>query len=80
LTKIDLGQFDAAEEQNLQGISELDEQGVLSFLSIGHLWLEEVYAESGRKKNALMHLKKAATMFREMGMNSWLAKKLRKSY
>jgi class 3 adenylate cyclase/tetratricopeptide (TPR) repeat protein len=74
LAKINPGQIDEAEGQILQGISELKEQEMLSFLSIGYFWLGEVYTESGRKEDALSNLKKAEIMFREMGMAYWLAK------
>jgi tetratricopeptide (TPR) repeat protein len=74
LAKIDPGQIVVAEGQILQGISELEEQGLMSFLSIGNLWIGEVYAESGRKEEALKNLKKAENMFLEMGMNYWQAK------
>jgi hypothetical protein len=37
-------------------------------------WLGEVYAESGRREEALVHLKKAEGMFAEMGMDYWLAR------
>jgi hypothetical protein len=43
----------------------------------GYFWLGEVYAESGRKEEALMNLKKAETMFREMGMDYSLDKALK---
>ena len=58
-----------------------DSQGIillklgLAFeVCLGHLWLGEVYAESGRREEALGNLKKAETMFREMGMDYWLGK------
>ena len=41
---------------------------------LGYLWLGEVYAESGRREEALENLKKAEGMFREMGMDYWLGK------
>jgi tetratricopeptide (TPR) repeat protein len=74
IAKVDTGQIEAAEAQIRQGICELEEQGMLPFLSLSYLWLAEVYAESGRKEEAMTNLKKAETMFREMGMNYWLAK------
>ena len=41
---------------------------------LGYLWLGEVYAESGRREEALENLKKAEGMFQEMGMDYWLGK------
>ena len=68
------GQFKAAVGHIQQGISLLEELGILPWAGWGYLWLGEVFAKSGRKKEALMNLKKAETMFREMGMDYWLAK------
>jgi hypothetical protein len=39
----------------------------------GHLFLGELYAHGGQEEKALEHLKKAETMFQEMGMEYWLA-------
>jgi hypothetical protein len=58
----------------LQGISILEELGILALSCLGHLWLGEVYAESGRREDALANLKKAETMFQQMGMDYWLGK------
>ena len=74
LTKADPGQIEAAEGHIRQGISQLEELGMLPWSGWGYFWLGEVYAEWGRKEEALMNLKKAETMFREMGMDYWLAK------
>ena len=74
MAKADPGQIEAAEGHIRQGISLLEELGILPYSSMGYLWLGEVYAESGRKEEALTNLKKAETMFREMGMDYWLAK------
>jgi hypothetical protein len=51
-----------------------EEIGDQAFSSRGYLWLGEVYAESGRKEEALENLKKTETMLRKMGMDNWLAK------
>ncbi|MGO9566845.1 MAG: adenylate/guanylate cyclase domain-containing protein [Desulfomonilaceae bacterium] len=74
LAKTDTGQIEAAEQQILQGISLLEELGLAVFYYLGYLWLGEVYAESGRREEALETLKKAETMFQEMGMDYWLVK------
>jgi tetratricopeptide (TPR) repeat protein len=74
LTKVNPGQIEAAEEHIRQGISLLEELGALPFSGVGYLWLGEIYAESGRKEAAMVNLKKAETLFREMGMDYWLDK------
>ncbi len=66
--------FETAEQHILQGIRLLEELRLLPFTSWGYLWLGEVYAESGRRDEALENIKKSETMFREMGMDYWLAK------
>jgi hypothetical protein len=62
------------EQQILRGIALLEELKIKSHFSLGVLWLGEVYAEAGRHDAALKTLKKAETLFREMGMDYWLAK------
>jgi class 3 adenylate cyclase/tetratricopeptide (TPR) repeat protein len=72
LAKADPGQIQTAEGHLRQGISLLEEIGILSYAGTGYLWLGEAYAESGRKEEALTNLKKAEAMFQEMGMDYWL--------
>lgn len=67
-------QREIATEQILQGVSLLEELGIKPQVGWGYLWLGKVYSESGRKDEALKNLKKAEAMFREMGMDYWLAK------
>ncbi len=74
LDKADAAQIEAAEQEILQGISLFEELGLRPFACRGYLWLGEVYAESGRREEALETLKKAEAIFREMGMDYWLAK------
>ena len=74
LAKTDPGQIEAAVDQIRHGISQLEELGMLPMSGVGWLWLGEVYANSDRQEEALENLKKAETMFREMGMDFWLAK------
>jgi hypothetical protein len=40
----------------------------------GHLYLGELYLNTGRKENALTHLEKAKTMLQDMGLTFWLEK------
>ena len=74
VAKTDPTQIEEAEQHILQGISLLEELGITAYSSLGYLWLGEVYAESGRREEALENLKKAETMFQEMGMDYWLGK------
>ncbi|MGO9566603.1 MAG: adenylate/guanylate cyclase domain-containing protein [Desulfomonilaceae bacterium] len=74
LAKTETSQIESAEQQILQGISLLEELGLAVQYSCGYLWLGEVYAESGRREEALETLKKAEGMFQEMGMDYWLGK------
>jgi tetratricopeptide (TPR) repeat protein len=74
LAKTDPTRIEAAEQQILQGISLEEELGLRPLCGWGYLWLGEVYAESGRREEALENLKKAETIFRDMGMGYWLGK------
>jgi class 3 adenylate cyclase/tetratricopeptide (TPR) repeat protein len=74
LAKTDPIQIEPAEQHVLQGINLLEELGIAAESCLGYLWLGEVYAESGRREEALKNLKKAETMFREMRMDYWLGK------
>ena len=74
LARIDPAQIEAAEQQILQGIKLIEELGILPFIGMGYMALGEVYAASGRPKEALGHLKKAETLFEKMGMDYWLGK------
>ena len=74
IARIDPTQIEAAEQQILQGIKLLEELGLPPFCGIGYMFLGEVYAASGRPKEALEHLKKAEALFEKMGMNYWLGK------
>jgi class 3 adenylate cyclase/tetratricopeptide (TPR) repeat protein len=74
LAKIDPGQIEPAEGHIRQGISQFEELGTLPWSGWGNFWLGEIYADWGRKEEALIYLKKAETLFREMGMDYWLAK------
>ena len=42
--------------------------------SLGYLYLGELYLNGGKKEKAMDNLKKAESMFREMGMDYWLGK------
>ena len=74
LAKTDPTQIEAATQHLLQGISLLEELEIRAQYSLGYLWLGEVYAEAGRKEEAVTNLKKAEALFQEMGMDHWLGK------
>ena len=76
LGKVDPSQSGKAEEYILHGIKILDEWNMKAFLSEGYFFLGELYADTGQKEKALEHLKKAETMFKEMGMDYWLRRTL----
>lgn len=74
LVTTDPTQIDVAGQHIQEGINLLEELGIVAFSGWGYLWLGEVYAEAGRPEEALAPLKKAETMFRQMGMDYWLGK------
>ena len=63
-----------AEKCILKGIKILDELELRPFYGQGYLFLGELYANTSQVDKALENLKKAEEMFREMGMDYWLAK------
>ncbi|UCG66237.1 MAG: AAA family ATPase, partial [Deltaproteobacteria bacterium] len=74
LGKTDASQSDTAEEHILKGIKILDELRIKPWCSEGYLYLGELYADTGQRGKALENLKKAGGMFKNMGMDYWLAK------
>jgi len=62
-----------AEECVLQGMKIADDLKIKPFYAQGRLFLGELYAHEGKKRKALENLKRAETMFLEMGMDYWLA-------
>ena len=67
IARIDPTQIEAAEQQILQGIGLLEELGLPPLFGVGYMFLGEVYAASGRPKEALEHLKKAEALFERWG-------------
>ncbi|KKL23735.1 hypothetical protein LCGC14_2422410, partial [marine sediment metagenome] len=74
LAKSDPSQSDKAEESILKGINFMEELRIKPYSSQGYLCLGELYADIGQKEKAQENLKKAEGMFKEMGMDYWLAK------
>jgi len=72
--KDDAAPYSEAEATILQGMKICSELGMRPFYAQGCLFLGELYADAGQKKKSLEQLRKAETMFREMGMNYWLRK------
>jgi len=70
--KAEPSQSAKAEEYILQGIKILEELKLKPYQAEGHLFLGELYADMGQGEKALECLKKAETMFQEMGMDYWL--------
>ena len=74
LGKEDLSQSDTAAEYILKGIKILDEMKIKPWCAEGYLYLGELYANTGNKEDALNNLRKAESMFHEIGMNYYLSK------
>ena len=56
-----------------EGLEILTELDTRPDISIGHLYLGELYAEMNQDKEAQTHLKKAEALFKEMSMDYWSA-------
>jgi len=56
-----------------EGLEILTELDTRPDISIGHLYLGELYAEMNQDKEAQSHLKKAEALFKEMSMDYWSA-------
>jgi len=74
LGKTEPPKINKAEECILKGIEVCKELKTEPYYSLGHLYLGQLYLNSGEKEKAIDNLKKAEEMFREMGMDYWLGK------
>ena len=74
LARTETSQIHEAEEYILQGMKILDGLRVKPSYARGYLALGELYANAGQKEKALENLRKAETMFQEMGMDYWLTR------
>ena len=72
--RLDRSKVETAENQIREGMNILDELRFRPFYSVGHFYLGELYADKRREPEALENLKKAESMFQEMGMDYWLGK------
>ena len=61
-----------AEECIIQGMRILHKLQIRPYFSLGHLFIGELFMSMGEGKKAIVNLKKARRMFREMGMDYWL--------
>ena len=73
LGKMEGSELHKAEEYILQGMKILEELETKPACAQGYLTLGQLYADAGQKEKALETLKKAETMFQEMGMDFYLA-------
>ena len=60
-----------AEKYLMQGIKKLEELNHRPFIAWGYFFLGELYADTGRKDEALENLNKALSMCQEMGIEYW---------
>jgi class 3 adenylate cyclase/tetratricopeptide (TPR) repeat protein len=74
LGKRESSQIDEANECIQKGIKILHELKLKTWFSQGYLLLGELFADIGRKEEAIENLQRAEKNFREMGMDYWLVK------
>jgi class 3 adenylate cyclase/tetratricopeptide (TPR) repeat protein len=74
LGKADPSQSNTAVKHILKGIKILDVLKIKPWCAEGHLYLGELYANTGNREDALDNLRKAESMFQEMGMSYYLPK------
>jgi tetratricopeptide (TPR) repeat protein len=74
LGRSDPSRRDEAEDDILKGIKILEKLKSKPFSTLGLLFLGECYLDTGEKEKAVETLKKAESMFQEMGMDYWLGK------
>jgi tetratricopeptide (TPR) repeat protein len=61
-----------AESKINEGLDLLNALDIKPDISMGHLFLGELYAERNQQDQARLHLKEAKGLFKEMGMDYWL--------
>jgi tetratricopeptide (TPR) repeat protein len=74
LGKTDPSQSDTAATYLRKGIEILNELKIKPWFAEGHLYLGELCANTGNREDALKHLKKAESVFQEIGMDYYLSK------
>ena len=63
--------FEDAEKEILKGINIMQELNLKPMATMGYFFLGELYADNGRKDEALTNLNKALSMCQEMGIGYW---------
>jgi class 3 adenylate cyclase/tetratricopeptide (TPR) repeat protein len=74
LGRVDISKYREAEANILQGIGELETLKAKPKCAQGYLFLGEFYSNKGHREKALECLRRAQTMFQDMGMEYWLCK------
>ena len=74
--RLDSSDTSSAEKNIIKGINLLERLKIKPFISIGYLFLGEIYALSGKREKATVNLDNARLMFKEMKMDYWLNKTL----
>jgi predicted ATPase len=74
LGKTDPSQSNTAAKHILKGIKILDEMKIKPWFAEGRLYLGELYADNGNGEEALKNLRKAESIFQELGMDYYLSK------
>jgi len=74
LGQTETSQIIKAEEYILQGVKILGELNLKPSYAGGYLALGELHDNAGEKEKALENLKKAESLYQEMGMDYWLAR------
>jgi tetratricopeptide (TPR) repeat protein len=72
VNKLNTSEYDDAKNHILRGIMISEEMQAKPYTALGYLYLGEIDYDSGRNIEAHHNLKKAETMFKEMGMLYWL--------
>ncbi len=72
--KEDASTYRQAKATLLQGMQICEELGIRPIYAEGCLFLGELYVDAGEKPEALEQLRRAQSMFRDMGMDYWLSK------
>jgi tetratricopeptide (TPR) repeat protein len=73
--KTESAQVDEAQRLMQKGISILEEREARALYAQGYHFLGELFADAGRREEALENLKKAERLYQEMGvtpMSHWL--------
>jgi class 3 adenylate cyclase/tetratricopeptide (TPR) repeat protein len=74
LGKSNPSQSDTAAKYILKGIEILNELKIKPWCAEGYLYLGELYVSTGNREDALNNLRKAESMFQEIGMDGYLSK------